>query len=51
VVFFGTGLPTDHWHAPDEHVDLEVLERGAVTLAEFWRRMPKALRRAPSSGS
>ena len=43
VVFFGTGLPTDHWHAPDERVDLEVLERGAVTLADFWRRMPEVL--------
>jgi acetylornithine deacetylase/succinyl-diaminopimelate desuccinylase-like protein len=42
VLFFGTGLPDDRWHAPDEHVRLDVLERGAVTLAEFWRRLPAA---------
>ncbi|GGI46566.1 acetylornithine deacetylase/succinyl-diaminopimelate desuccinylase-like protein [Agromyces flavus] len=44
VLFFGTGLPNDRWHAPDEHVRLDVLERGAVTLAEFWRRLPAAIR-------
>jgi acetylornithine deacetylase/succinyl-diaminopimelate desuccinylase-like protein len=44
VLFFGTGLPDDRWHAPDEHVRLDVLERSAVTLAEFWRRLPPSLR-------
>lgn len=44
VLFFGTGLPDDRWHAPDEHVRLDVLERGAVTLAELWRNLPAALR-------
>jgi acetylornithine deacetylase/succinyl-diaminopimelate desuccinylase-like protein len=44
VLFFGTGLPGDRWHAPDERVDLDVLERGAVTLAEFWHRLPAAFR-------
>ena len=36
VVFFGTGLPEDRWHGPDESVDVDVLIKGAVTLALFW---------------
>jgi acetylornithine deacetylase/succinyl-diaminopimelate desuccinylase-like protein len=39
VLFFGTGLPEDHWHGPDESVDLEVLFNGAATLALFWTRL------------
>lgn len=39
VLFFGTGLPEDHWHGPDESVDLDVLLRGALALALFWRRL------------
>lgn len=42
VLFFGTGLPSDRWHAPDEHVRLDVLERGAATMAEFWELLPAA---------
>lgn len=49
LVFFGTGLPSDRWHAPDEHVRMDVLERGALTLAEFWRRAPGALEGAPGA--
>ncbi len=44
VLFFGTGLPSDRWHAPDEHVRFDVLERAAVTLAEWWRRLPASFR-------
>ena len=36
VVFFGTGLPEDHWHDSDESVDLDVVVRGAAVLARFW---------------
>lgn len=43
VVFFGTGLVEDHWHAPDERVDLAVLRKGAATIAEWWARLPEAL--------
>jgi acetylornithine deacetylase/succinyl-diaminopimelate desuccinylase-like protein len=39
VLFFGTGLPEDLWHDSDERADLEVLRRGAVTLALFWSRL------------
>ncbi|MGN6608735.1 MAG: M20/M25/M40 family metallo-hydrolase [Jatrophihabitans sp.] len=44
IVFFGTGLPDDHWHGPDESVDLDVLRKGATTLALCWPRLARALR-------
>ncbi len=42
IVFFGTGLVSDRWHAADERVRLDVLERGAATLAAFWPRLAAA---------
>ncbi len=39
VLFFGTGLPEDHWHDSDESVRLDLLHAGAVTLACFWERL------------
>lgn len=39
VVFFGTGLPEDHWHDSDESVRLDMLHAGTVTLASFWERL------------
>ena len=42
LVFFGTGLVSDRWHASDERVRLDVLERGAATLAAFWPRVAPA---------
>ena len=44
VVFFGTGLPDDHWHGPDESVDVDVLLKGAATMALFWPKLAEALR-------
>jgi acetylornithine deacetylase/succinyl-diaminopimelate desuccinylase-like protein len=41
VVFFGTGLVEDHWHDSDESASLEVLEKGAVTLACFWDELAR----------
>jgi acetylornithine deacetylase/succinyl-diaminopimelate desuccinylase-like protein len=43
LVFFGTGLVSDRWHAADERVRLDVLERGAATLAAFWPRLAEAM--------
>jgi acetylornithine deacetylase/succinyl-diaminopimelate desuccinylase-like protein len=43
VVFFGTGLPEDHWHASNERVRVDVLLAGAATLAGLWDRLPRAL--------
>lgn len=39
VLFFGTGLPEDRWHGPDESVDLDMLITGATALALFWTRL------------
>lgn len=36
ILFFGTGLPEDRWHANDESIDLDVLRRGAATVAHLW---------------
>jgi acetylornithine deacetylase/succinyl-diaminopimelate desuccinylase-like protein len=40
VVFFGTGLPEDHWHDSNERVSIDVLLAGAATMAAFWERLP-----------
>ncbi|WP_149084810.1 MULTISPECIES: M20/M25/M40 family metallo-hydrolase [Microbacterium] len=42
VIFLGTGLPEDHWHASDESIDLRMLVRGAATLAHLWRELAAA---------
>lgn len=39
VYFLGTGLPEDHWHASDESIDLDMLVRGAATIAHLWREL------------
>jgi hypothetical protein len=39
VLFFGTGLPEDHWHDSDERASVDVLLSGAATLALFWDRL------------
>ncbi len=41
LVFFGTGLPEDHWHDSNERVSVDVLLAGAATLAAFWDRLPQ----------
>ncbi len=43
ILFFGTGLVSDSWQAADERVRLDVLERGAATLAAFWPRFAAAM--------
>jgi acetylornithine deacetylase/succinyl-diaminopimelate desuccinylase-like protein len=42
VVYFGTGLPEDHWHDSNERVSVDVLLAGAATLAAFWDRLASA---------
>jgi acetylornithine deacetylase/succinyl-diaminopimelate desuccinylase-like protein len=39
VLFFGTGLPDDHWHGGDEHASITTLLAGAATLAHLWPRL------------
>ncbi|MFF5705264.1 M20/M25/M40 family metallo-hydrolase [Streptomyces sp. NPDC012794] len=36
VLFFGTGLPGDHWHGPDERAEVRALELGVRALAGFF---------------
>ncbi|MFD5213972.1 M20/M25/M40 family metallo-hydrolase [Microbacterium sp. NPDC058345] len=36
VLFIGTGLPEDSWHADDESVDLRMLKNGAASIAHLW---------------
>lgn len=42
VLFFGTGLPEDHWHDSDESVRVDLLHAGTATLASFWGRLGDA---------
>jgi acetylornithine deacetylase/succinyl-diaminopimelate desuccinylase-like protein len=37
-LLLGFGLPTDGAHAPNEHFDLENLDRGIATMVEFFSR-------------
>ncbi|MFS4507020.1 M20/M25/M40 family metallo-hydrolase [Clavibacter sp. Sh2141] len=43
VVFLGTGLPEDHWHASDESVDVRMLLDGAASIAHLWTELGAAL--------
>ncbi|MFH7599769.1 M20/M25/M40 family metallo-hydrolase [Streptomyces racemochromogenes] len=40
VLFFGTGLPTDRWHGPDERTDTDALRLGIGALARFLHELP-----------
>ncbi|WP_108250010.1 M20/M25/M40 family metallo-hydrolase [Planctomonas deserti] len=39
VIFVGTGLPEDHWHASDESIEVDMLLRSAVTIAHLWSEL------------
>jgi acetylornithine deacetylase/succinyl-diaminopimelate desuccinylase-like protein len=41
IVFFGTGLPEDHWHDSDESVLIDLLQAGAATLASLLPRLAR----------
>ncbi|WP_309127346.1 M20/M25/M40 family metallo-hydrolase [Microbacterium sp.] len=41
VLFIGTGLPEDSWHADDESVDLRMLRNGAASIAHLWHEIGK----------
>ncbi|WIE74912.1 M20/M25/M40 family metallo-hydrolase [Curtobacterium sp. MCSS17_007] len=42
VLFIGTGLPEDHWHASDESVDVRTLLDGAASIAHLWDELPSS---------
>ncbi|MEU6621027.1 M20/M25/M40 family metallo-hydrolase [Streptomyces litmocidini] len=44
VLFFGTGLPGDGWHGPDESAGIEALRLGVRALAAFLEELPSGLR-------
>ena len=48
VLFLGTGLPEDHWHASDESVDIGMLVRGAASIARLWDELAGIDRQALS---
>jgi acetylornithine deacetylase/succinyl-diaminopimelate desuccinylase-like protein len=39
VLFIGTGLPEDHWHASDESIDVANLLDGAASIAHLWTEL------------
>ncbi|TLM84704.1 M20/M25/M40 family metallo-hydrolase [Pseudarthrobacter sp. NamE5] len=49
VLFFGTGLVEDHWHDSDESASLDVLMKGAATLACLWDELA-VMQRAKDDG-
>jgi acetylornithine deacetylase/succinyl-diaminopimelate desuccinylase-like protein len=40
VLFYGTGLPEDHWHDSDEKTEVKALLQGAETLAYLLEDLP-----------
>lgn len=44
VLFYGTGLPEDHWHDSDEKAEVQALLQGAETLARLLADLPGRLR-------
>jgi acetylornithine deacetylase/succinyl-diaminopimelate desuccinylase-like protein len=48
IVFFGTGLPEDRWHDSDERASIEVLRKGAATLAYLWPRLSAGCPKTPN---
>jgi acetylornithine deacetylase/succinyl-diaminopimelate desuccinylase-like protein len=45
VIFVGTGLPEDHWHASDESIRIDTLLDGAATIAHLWDELGSRLPR------
>lgn len=44
ILFLGTGLPEDHWHASDESIDLRMLHGGAASVAHLWAQLGELTR-------
>jgi acetylornithine deacetylase/succinyl-diaminopimelate desuccinylase-like protein len=49
VVLFGTGLPEDSWHGPDESAHIDTLLRGAMTAALWWQGIAASVSRPRSA--
>ncbi|MFF5159117.1 hypothetical protein ACFY3N_23350 [Streptomyces sp. NPDC000348] len=44
MLFYGAGLPEDHWRDSDEKVEVQALLQGAETLAYLLEDLPGRLR-------
>ncbi|MFJ3202864.1 M20/M25/M40 family metallo-hydrolase [Streptomyces sp. NPDC086989] len=42
VLFFGTGLPGDRWHGPEERAEIRALDLGVRTLTRFLEQLASA---------
>lgn len=43
IVLMGFGLPTENFHAPNEHFHLENFDKGMETLCLYWFELEKSL--------
>jgi len=43
IVLMGFGLPTENFHAPNEHFHLENFDKGFETLCTYWFELEKSL--------
>lgn len=41
IVLMGFGLPTENFHAPNEHFHLENFDKGLLTLCHYWNELTK----------
>ncbi|MGE8207365.1 dipeptidase [Heyndrickxia sp. NPDC080065] len=41
IVLMGFGLPTENFHAPNEHFHLENFDKGLLTLCHYWYELEK----------
>lgn len=39
IVLMGFGLPTENFHAPNEHFHLENFDKGLLTLCHYWNEL------------
>jgi acetylornithine deacetylase/succinyl-diaminopimelate desuccinylase-like protein len=39
VVLMGFGLPSENFHAPNEHFHLENFDKGMITICEYWKEL------------
>jgi len=47
VLFLGISVPSDGWHAPNEKVELDLLQKGVETTAHLWGELADTWRHAP----
>jgi acetylornithine deacetylase/succinyl-diaminopimelate desuccinylase-like protein len=43
IVLMGFGLPTENFHAPNEHFHLENFDKGMLTLCHYWYELENSI--------